>query len=55
MPQISDNRLVNFESCQKSGFHADGMILRNAALLYIKAEDATLGDPETARRDQVSR
>lgn len=55
MPHISDNKLVNFNSCQMAAFYIKGMILRRVALLYIKSNTATLGDPETARNEWVSR
>lgn len=37
-----------------AAFYIKGMILRNAALLYIKSNTETLGDPETAKNDWVS-
>lgn len=38
-----------------AAFYIKGTILRSAALLYIKSDAATLGDPETARNDWVFR
>jgi len=38
-----------------AAFYIKGTTLRRAALLYIKSDTATLGDPETARNDWVSR
>lgn len=38
-----------------AAFYIKGMILRSAALLYIKSNTETLGDPETAKNDWVSR
>lgn len=49
------SKLVNFDSCQMPAFYIKGMILRSAALLYIKSDTATLGDTETARNYCVSR